>query len=259
LEDGSPQLVTQVYKKISEYISDGFAVIYIVECEPARAISRMIGGVEKAKEYVESQALTVIDRDSFFLSPEGKRFNDMALEAIAKLHKSLSEKFKGVLLVRKPVLPSPCSAQDYQNLVLLEKQASSLIREPDECICCYDSKSLSNMPLIHLVHLIQAHPYVIRANGTDYYSSDGLAFTLIKRALDKFFGEESAYMVIRTLKLIYHMDEEFIVANPDIFENTIRKMFKLSSKEMLDTISEEIRAEIMLQSKKIRVGGNSIE
>jgi hypothetical protein len=250
---------SQIYQKISFSLSEGFAVIYIVEADPVQTLERMIqGDVKKAKESIESGALTLVDRNSFYLSAEG-RFNQKPIESITDLYKSLSAKFKGVLPIGMPLLPSHPDMSDYQNLMVNENLADITLQESDEIICCYDNESISNMPLSYLLYLLHAHQYLIQGELTRYEPINGQAFNLIKRGLDKFFGEESAHMVLRTLKLVYHMDEKFIISNPEIFEDTLGKMFKRSSKEMLSAISDEIKAELKGRRRKMSAGGTGLE
>ncbi|AFU60229.1 hypothetical protein Ngar_c33140 [Candidatus Nitrososphaera gargensis Ga9.2] len=55
----------------------------------------------------------------------------------------------------------------------------------------------------------------------------------IKTAIDQTLGEETSELVFRTLKLVYHIDEDTIVSNPELFRKKIKRMFGDQIVEMI--------------------------
>lgn len=53
----------------------------------------------------------------------------------------------------------------------------------------------------------------------------------IRAAIDQSLGKETSDLIFKTLKLVYKIDEEVIVSNPELFEEKIRKMLGDSAAE----------------------------
>jgi hypothetical protein len=51
--------------------------------------------------------------------------------------------------------------------------------------------------------------------------------------LEKALGRETYDLVIKTLRLVYKIDEETIVSNPELFEEKISKMLGLPVTELI--------------------------
>ena len=61
----------------------------------------------------------------------------------------------------------------------------------------------------------------------------------VKAGLEKALGKETTNLVLKTLRVVYKMDEETIVSNPELFEEKIKKMFgDMTTEIILKAISE---------------------
>lgn len=56
---------------------------------------------------------------------------------------------------------------------------------------------------------------------------------LIKTRFEKSLGRETSDLILKTLKLFYKIDEETIVANPELFEEKLGKMLGTSVAEVI--------------------------
>jgi hypothetical protein len=78
---------------------------------------------------------------------------------------------------------------------------------------------------------------------------------LMRKGLDRALSgtdnisNDKSNLVFSTLKLIYHMDDQFIAAHSDIFEDTIRNMFRSSADKIFKCIVDEIIKEIVYDSE----------
>ncbi|MDQ3967715.1 MAG: hypothetical protein M3275_04880 [Thermoproteota archaeon] len=70
---------------------------------------------------------------------------------------------------------------------------------------------------------------------------------LIEEGLAEAVGKETSALVLKTLKLIYKIDRDKIVSDPETFEEKIRKMLgKEAAAPVLRMIAERIKSEIVI-------------
>jgi hypothetical protein len=55
----------------------------------------------------------------------------------------------------------------------------------------------------------------------------------IKAAIDQTMGEGTSELVFKTLKLVYHIEEDTIISNPELFREKIKKLFGYPIAEMI--------------------------
>jgi hypothetical protein len=59
----------------------------------------------------------------------------------------------------------------------------------------------------------------------------------VRSGLEKMLGQEGADLVFKTLKLVYHMDEDEILSDPERFEGTLRRMLGVSADAIFKELS----------------------
>jgi hypothetical protein len=60
----------------------------------------------------------------------------------------------------------------------------------------------------------------------------------IKAGFEETLGIEGSFLVFKTLKLVYRMNEDDIVSNPDRFEDVIRRLFGPSAEVIFKAIAK---------------------
>jgi hypothetical protein len=246
------------YEKVAQYLSEGYAVIYVVESD----ITKVVLNLSKAcsieiEEYIEKGALTIIDANSFY-SPSETRFDWEIL--VAQWQKAVSYvakkgKFKRIMVMGMPHAAFFDSRENQQKLIEYEEQVARHYDGTLQVFCCYTKELVDKLPLGYLLRLLAAHQdNAIRSNsdnqrsfGTNNQNVRNM-IELIEKGLTEGVGKETCALVFKTLKLIYKMDRDKIVSDPDAFEEKIRRILgKEAADPILKMIAEKIKAHVVIQ------------
>lgn len=247
------------YEKIAHYLSQGYAVIYVVESDITKTVINLSKTCAiEIEEYIEKGALTLIDANSFY-SPSETRFDWELL--VAQWQKVISYvskkgKFKRVMVMGMPHAAFFDSRENQQKLIEYEEQVAKHYDGGVQVFCCYTKELIDKLPLGYLLRLLAAHQNTVISNndnnnqGSFGRNNQNIARTidLIEEGLTEALGKETCALVLKTLKLIYKIDRNKIVWDPENFEEKIRRMIgKESADHVMRIIAERIKAEIVLQ------------
>ena len=246
------------YEKIVHYLSQGYAVIYVVESD----ITKVVLNLSKAcsieiEEYIEKGALTLIDANSFY-SPSETRFDwELLVAQWQKVISSVSKrgKFKRVMVMGMPHAAFFDSRENQQKLIEYEEQVAKHYDGGVQVFCCYTKELIDKLPLGYLLRLLAAHQDTAVSNNNNNQGSFGSnnqniprTIDLIEEGLTEALGKETCALVMKTLKLIYKIDRNKIVGDPEKFEEKIRRMIgEETADSVMRLIAERIKAEIVIQ------------
>ncbi|HXG06962.1 MAG TPA: hypothetical protein VNI77_06525 [Nitrososphaera sp.] len=260
-----------IYGRILDYLSDGRAVIYLAESAPShvmRQISRAMDrkqqprrrhvNTKDLREYVTGGALTVIDREEFYSSVEGATPQFGVNRLIRSLYSLISEargkRSRGrTNRPERVVTISACASflqrKGVQAVLEYEKQLqhSNVFGKSVEFICWYnDLKLFERLPFSSLLYILNAHDATIHT-GWKYrrwYSDD--IFGYVRDGLDNVLGAGTAYLIFKTLKMVYNVDPvEVITSRPELFEEKITRVLgERTAENVLKMIADAIRKEM---------------
>ena len=231
------------YEKIALYLSQQYAVVYVVENDVTQVVRNLPKtGVMEVEDYIQSGALTIIDADSFY-SPSGTRLDyNVLLSQWQKIISSVSRKgrFKGIVVMGMPHVAFFDGKENQRKLVEYEEQVAKHHDGKIQIFCCYTTERIARLPLSHLVRLLAAHQDI--AGNQKVHIAD-----LVEEGLVKAFGSETSILVLRTLKLVYKIDRDCIVSNPELFEEKVSRMFgEETAGSVLRIIADSINAKIAI-------------
>ena len=247
------------YEKIVHYLSQGYAVIYVVESDITKAVINLSKTCAiEIEEYIEKGALTLIDANSFY-SPSETRFDwELLVAQWQKVISSVSKrgKFKRVMVMGMPHAAFFDSRENQQKLIEYEEQVAKHYDGGVQVFCCYTKELIDKLPLGYLLRLLAAHQdTAISSNDNNNQGRFGRnnqnisrTIDLIEEGLTEALGKETCALVMKTLKLIYKIDRNKIVWDPENFEEKIRRMIgKETADPVMRIIAERIKAEIVIQ------------
>ena len=247
------------YEKIVHFLSQGYAVIYVVESDITKAVINLSKTCAiEIEEYIEKGALTLIDANSFY-SPSETRFDwELLVAQWQKVISSVSKRgmFKRVMVMGMPHAAFFDSRENQQKLIEYEEQVAKHYDGGVQVFCCYTKELIDKLPLGYLLRLLAAHQdTAISSNDNNNQRSFGrnnqnIARTidLIEEGLTEALGKETCALVLKTLKLIYKIDRNKIVWDPENFEEKVRRMIgKETADPVMRIIAERIKAEIVIQ------------
>lgn len=233
----------ELFGKIIQHISDGYAVAYVGEESETTIIQHFLDRGIPIEHYIEKGLLTIINRDVFY-SPFVP--TQILLEQWNKLFANIEKKagrgsFKGFVAMGMPADSFFISDLDNQQLVRYESLAAEKYNGSLEAMCIYTAEMLQRMPLRYVISLLNAHQNTAHRDGglREWNAKRGLA--ILKRGLDSALGTNVTELVMPTIIRDFEMNEEAMVLHPDQFE---RKLAILLGTSAADVVINQIKAEI---------------
>jgi hypothetical protein len=233
----------EIFRKIIQHISDGYAVAYVGEENENAIIQHFLDRGITIEHYIEKGLLTIINRDVFY-SPFVPA--KILLEQWNKLFANIEKKagrgsFKGFVAMGMPADSFFISELDNQQLVRYESLAAKQYNGSLEAMCIYTAEMLQRMPLRHVISLLNAHQNTGHRNGRLREWNIKRGLSIIKRGLDSALGPNVSELVLPTIIRDFEMNEEGMVLHPDQFE---RKLAILLGTSAADLVIHQINAEI---------------
>jgi hypothetical protein len=231
-----------VYKKITQYISEGYAVIYILESDAITTIRLMSKMGIEVEDYVESGALTIISNDVFY-SPHVA--SPILIEQWQKLFSNIEKKYgkpKGFVAIGMPTSSFFASLSYQEHLVEYESAVAEKYDGSLEAICCYTTKLMNYMPLKHIIGLLNAHQNTVHRDHALSQWTSSRAITIVKRTLNEAFGSHGSRLLMDILNHDRGLNGEDTVLCSNLFEENLRKVLCSSAAE---NVIEKIKAELM--------------
>jgi hypothetical protein len=244
------------YEKIEIYLSQGYAVIYIVENDITTAVINLSKACSlEIEEYIEKGALTIVDANSFYSPSETKFDWELLLAQWQKVISSVSKKgrFKRVMVMGMPPAAVFDSKENQLKLIEYEEQVAKHYDGSLQVFCCYKKEMIDKLSLGYLLRLLAAHQdTAIGGNNNQVSFGPDIQRTIdiIEEGLTEALGKETCEIVLRTLKLIYKIDRDKILRNPENFEEKTRRILgKEAADSVLGIIAERIKREIVIQQQ----------
>jgi hypothetical protein len=253
-----------IYNTVSDHLSQDFAVLYAAELAKKQPASQIISnmresGLRNVENYIRKKALVVLDWQSL---PSMNKRPQRIKSAFGELSSIVEElarkrKFKKILIMSDlPVLLA--ESQNISALLEYERlTAGPLANMPAiEAVCCYNNSAISKMPPANFMSVLAAHRSNIHDNcdGMDWIYREwhaGFVLGIVRNAIEKALGKGSDVLVIRTLKLIYKLDENTMLSQPELFVEKLYKVLGKSAAEaVLETIVKDLRAEMQGERKE---------
>jgi hypothetical protein len=244
------------YEKIAVHLSQGYAVIYIVEhniTQVVRDLSKMGLSVE---DYIETSALTIVDADSFYSPSQTRLDHKILLPQWQKIASSVSKngKFKGIFIMCMPHLAFFESKENQQKLLEYEEQVTKSHDRTFQVLCCYTKELIDRLSLSNLIGVLVSHQNIVtdnnyNSNNANYETTilSSRIIELVEGGLTKALGEETTMLVFKTFRLIYKINRSDIISKSELFEEKLKKMFgEEVAGKILGIIADRIRDEVML-------------
>lgn len=255
-----------IYREIDRHLSRGYAVVYAVESRKARSNSanetfkkiKESGMICDLEGHVERGAFTVLDVDATY-SPKNARDGRRLLEKWRSIIMGASRPdFKGVVVIAGGTAVFS-DTKSRSSLIPYEETISELIvsmqrQQHVRVVCCYPRASIEDMRPRHLFPIINAHRCLVRSDWSSARWRRSDIFGIIRAGIDRVLGAETGVLVLRTMKLVYRIDEAAILENPQVFEDKLARIVGEKAVDIaLKSISSEIRKYIQEGGKgKIR-------
>lgn len=230
-----------LYGKVNAYLSKGYAVVYAVEeLAVTDTIQKMNDAGVRTTNYVDNNALTILDRNSVYSQDRTKLEGRLLLETWKEIISEVNQKgnFKGIAAMG---MPEPFfETTNHQKLVEYEQLVSKEFDGSIEAVCCYTQKSVTDLSLRHLVSLLNSHQYTVAnvKENNEWHPTDLLE--MIAKGLEKTMGKTTSKLALEAIKAMYKIDEKTLISQLEVFERGIKRTLADSAETIFDAIKSEI-------------------
>jgi len=237
---------SSIHQKISRAISEGFAVIYVMEQNETSTIRHFLKMGIPVEDYIESGTLTIINKDLFY-SPSIT--SNVLTEQWTKLFSNIDKKlgrrnYRGFVAIGMPADSFFSSEISQQRLVEYESVVAAKYDGSFEAMCCYTMQSIDKMPLKNIIMLLNAHQNTAHRDGELKKWNQARGIDIVKKGLNEALGPNVGDMVFKILLRDFEMDTVDMISYPDKLENKIRILFASSGGEL---VLKKIKAEFKKQ------------
>ncbi len=241
-----------LYKRIKKYLSDGFGVIYAVEPSCVNVIKSMSATGIDTGNYINRAMLTVVDRNKIwsFKRPNGLD-TDIKHNALESIMQKTKEKANYDKLVIMASTATFFETDNLHKIVDYERSMREGFDQSVEIVCCYPQMSVRQLRLPYLISVLQLHTHTIHKGWCYSDWGNDRIIHHINNGINKALGQKGAKIVLGNLKAIHDLDENMIVAHPEIFEERLRRMMGQSTAEkILKSIAEELEGKMKFYAYK---------
>ncbi|HKX81276.1 MAG TPA: MEDS domain-containing protein [Nitrososphaera sp.] len=229
---------------ISEFISQGYAVVYVVGQNENSTIQNFSRHGLPVEDYIQSGSLTIINKDTFY-SP--KVAGHVLSEQWSKIFSSVEKKrgkenLKGVVGIGMPSESFFTSELHQHRLVDYEMLVSHRYNGEFEARCCYSSEMFDIMPLKHIIMLLNSHQSTAHSDGRLIEWNSERCLEAVRNGLNTALGEGISELIFSVLLKDFGMDKQAMMLAPDKFESKLRFVLGVTAADIvLNKIKDELK------------------
>ncbi len=240
---------------VARYLKSGGAVVYAAEDVPPEETLNNFSKATNidAETYAKNGALTIIKYDALYNSNNSQDLDSKNLIKSwqSEIGKKQKKKYKQVLIVDtcKPFT----EVGNYPGLVDYEYAKKNALSPPPslsstiaantadftsfsnatttvECLCCFNTSAINqilSMPI--LASILFCHDNKVGSTEKEepiimqpLYASE--MQELVRESIDDTLGKGTSSLIIKTMNLVYHMEEETVVKRPQLFADTLERI-----------------------------------
>lgn len=247
-EEGCELDYSAAYQAVAGYLRSGSAVVYAAENMPPEETLNNLSKVTNIDPeiYAKNGALTIIKYDALY--NKGLDSKNLIKRWQSEIRKKQKKEYKQVLIV--DTCKAFTDAGNYHGLLDYEyakKDALSPLSSSTaaataaftsysyatttvEWVCCFDSSAINRMPSMPiLASILFSHDSKVARAGREEESIvqplyPGQMRELIRESIDDILGQGTCDLIIKTMKLVYHLEEETVTRRPQLFADTLGKI-----------------------------------
>jgi hypothetical protein len=235
-----------IYEKIKHYISNGYAVFYVLEADSIATVRRMSRMGIEVEDFVESGALTIINNDVFY-SPQVA--SPILIEQWRKLFSNIVKKNgkpKGFVAIGMPSSAFFTSLSNQRDLVEYESSAAAWYDGSIEAICCYTTELLDCMPLKYVIKLLNSHQNTVHRKYLLKQWTNSRALSIIESSLNDSLGSHGMELLWTRLSLNGGLFEEDAGLCFSQLDHMLRKaLCSRTAKFILEKLKVELMKDVV--------------
>jgi hypothetical protein len=238
-----------LFDAINQGISDDCAIIVASESNPDEIIKELERKGVDAKHYINRGILTILDREFVYSVAQTGLEAEELLKRWFSLISDVKKKSGRDRVLAIGTTRVFLDTHNLDKLMVYEHQIGREFNVPLEAVCCFDAKAFSKLGFTNMIHFLDYHEGAIHHGGVYVHWNGHMILTMINRAIDNALGEGTSQLMLKTLELVYHIDKEKIISEPELFEEKIQKLFGKSAEKVFNEIKKEITKQLLYLPK----------
>lgn len=225
----------QIFSQLTGYISEGYAVVYVVEQNETAAVQHFSRLGFPVEDHIESGALTIINKDVFY-SPKvrGHLLSEQWSKIFATVEKKRGkENIRGFVGIGMPADSFFVSETYQQRLVDYEALVADEYSGAIEAMCCYTTEMFDRMPLKYIMMLLNSHQNTAHRGGHLKQWTSERCIEIIRNGLNSALGPGVAELIFSILLKDFGMDRNAMVMFPDRLESKLRFLLGTSAADIV--------------------------
>lgn len=229
---------------ISEFISQGYSVVYVVGQNENSTIQNFSRHGLPVEDHIQSGAFTIINRDTFY-SPAiaGHVLSEQWSKIFSSVEKKRGkENLNGLVGIGMPADSFFASEFHQHRLVDYEMLVSHRYKGEFEARCCYSSEMFDIMPLRYIMMLLNSHQNTAHSDGRLREWNVERCLEAVRNGLNAALGSGVSELIFSVLLKDFGMDKQAMMLAPDKFESKLRFVLGVSAADIvLRKIKDELK------------------
>jgi hypothetical protein len=237
---------------VKHFLDKNHFVAYSVESSTDEAGKRMDedGIISNVNSLVKLGSLAIFDRDTateMKVKFSGEKLRSKWKSIVLEKHSASRQQRKKKVAAICPSFPLLINNQYYHALLGFEKVLQTEQEVDGEAVCFCTCDSLMALSCSELIEYLMLHNFTIHANMVYCEVSWQRIVNLIRQAMGNVTGNATAELTLKTLKIIYRMEESEIAANPYRFEEILKRLFGKSAPSFLEETKRLMVSDVLFQ------------
>lgn len=241
-----------ICNKINDSISNGNAVIYASEDELIDVLNRIKSNriIQEAEDHIQNGTLHPMDLAGSYADAAARQgYEEEDVARLLREWKNViyrikqDKRPKGMRVISEGSLIL-ARAENFRKLLLYEQNIKQNARQKKwlEIICCYNKSSIDKMPVHHLNHVVRSRSHQLDKERMERRIDDYRILSMIEKGIDDVLGRNSGKLSFHTLRLIYKIDDDEVLQQPELLEDKLQKVFGRSGNTVLRSVEARLRS-----------------
>lgn len=220
--------------------------------------ARNIPGGNFLGAYIQSGRIMLVETSLFHQKGQDNADPEWVLKKWIEVAKGLRRKptSKNVIIISdQPMVMKKVLRNNLHRLIEYESRVSEFGRLHQatirklglrEAVCCYNKQTIDKMEPMHLITLMRCHDSMVDLSQPERHAlwHPIRIQNVISRGITNVLGRDSDRLIFHTLKVVYGIDREKVVSDPDVFEARLTKILGSFARVVIDSIASELRRDI---------------
>ena len=236
---------------VNQGLEDGSAVVLATDLSSNEIMELLQNKGLDARRYIDSGRLTILDKDSVYSIAETGLEAERLLSRWASFVSDVKKKSgcDSILVIGTGKVFF--ESNNVAKLIEYERHIGKTVGGiPIDAICYFDADSFCKLGFADTIQFLNYHEYTVYQGGVYVQWQPHMMLEIINKAFDSVLGQGASVILLKTLKLIYGLDEDTLVSRPELCEEKLKKMLGEAADITLRKIQREMTMQLLYMHRE---------